>query len=255
MQRPSCANWVFRHLRHFVKDQRGSMSVLTISLLTAMFAVGGLALDATRLEHQRVKLQNTLDRCTLMAVTLRQKRDPEAVVRDCMDREGLEAAIKTVVPTTSANSRLLTVTASTKLSSLFPSLTGLGDLSYAAAASARYTMTKIEISLVLDVSGSMDGTRLADLKTNDCENSLAIEVVPITDWQLPPTNTACVDKPAAVDPVVTVDIGQRNDLMLVRVCLVQDLVYPTSGLSLALPTDAQGYYNIVAVSAYVNEPS
>ena len=189
MQRPSCANWVFRHLRHFVKDQRGSMSVLTISLLTAMFAVGGLALDATRLEHQRVKLQNTLDRCTLMAVTLRQKRDPEAVVRDCMDREGLEAAIKTVVPTTSANSRLLTVTASTKLSSLFPSLTGLGDLSYAAAASARYTMTKIEISLVLDVSGSMDGTRLADLKTSakdfvsaimdkDTDKNVSISLIP-----------------------------------------------------------------------------
>ena len=112
--------------------------------------------------------------------------------------------------------------------------------------------------------GSLSSPTQASLKTlictqmalaNDCENSLAIEVVPITDWQLPPTNTACVDKPAAVDPVVTVDIGQRNDLMLVRVCLVQDLVYPTSGLSLALPTDAQGYYNIVAVSAYVNEPS
>lgn len=178
-----------RRLGRFIKDQRGSMSLLTLTLFTAMFAVGGLALDATLVEHQRVKLQNTLDRCTLMAVTLRQKREPEAVLHDCMNREGLESAIQTVVPTTSANTRALSVTASTKLTSLFPSLTGLGDLTYAAASAARYSMTKIEISLVLDVSGSMEGTKLADLKTSaknfvsaimdkDTDKNVSISLIP-----------------------------------------------------------------------------
>ena len=50
-------------------------------------------------------------------------------------------------------------------------------------------------------------------------------------------------------------IGQQNDVMLVRVCVVQDAMFPTSGIGLGLPKDAQGGYGLVSVTAFVTEPS
>ena len=111
-------------------------------------------------------------------------------------------------------------------------------------------------SLVNPTQGSLKTLICGKMSlANECDTSLVIEIVPISNWVMPANGTACVNKAAAVTPVTTVNIGQRNDLMMIRVCLVQDLVYPTSGLSLSLPVDANGDYHILAVSAYVNEPA
>jgi hypothetical protein len=42
--------------------------------------------------------------------------------------------------------------------------------------------------------------------------------------------------------------------MLVRVCVTQDAMFPTTGIGLHLPKDAKGGYGLVAVSAFVTEP-
>jgi hypothetical protein len=55
--------------------------------------------------------------------------------------------------------------------------------------------------------------------------------------------------------VTQLQIGQQNDVMLVRVCVVQDAMFPTSGIGLGLPKDAQGGYGLVSVTAFVTEPS
>jgi hypothetical protein len=56
-------------------------------------------------------------------------------------------------------------------------------------------------------------------------------------------------------PVTQLQFGQQNDVMLVRVCVVQDAIFPTSGIGLGLPKDSQGGYGVIAVSAFVVEPS
>ena len=42
--------------------------------------------------------------------------------------------------------------------------------------------------------------------------------------------------------------------MLVRACAVFDPYFPTSAWGLQLPLDASGGYQLVAMSAFVNEP-
>lgn len=90
----------------------------------------------------------------------------------------------------------------------------------------------------------------------DCNENLAIELMPIstTAWTLPSNQTSCVNRSEAVQPAHSFNPGQAHEIMLVRVCLAQDAIFPTTGLGLNLDKDADGAYELVAISAFVNEP-
>lgn len=91
----------------------------------------------------------------------------------------------------------------------------------------------------------------------DCASSIRIELLPINPaiWNLPTARVGCADRPDfSIDPVVTVNPGQPNDLMLVRVCIVQDALFPMTGIGLRLPKDPRGGYGIIAMTSFANEP-
>lgn len=93
---------------------------------------------------------------------------------------------------------------------------------------------------------------------SDCNSALMIELqkVSTTAWDMPTKAPACVNRSLTVQPVTTLILGQQNDLMLVRACIVVDALFPTTGLGLDLTrTTNGGGYEIVAVSAFSNEPS
>lgn len=90
----------------------------------------------------------------------------------------------------------------------------------------------------------------------DCAVSTSVELTPVnaTSWDLPSNRTACSDRNEEIEPVITFVPGAENEMMLVRVCVVQDALFPTTGLGATLPLDSQGGYGLIAVSAFVNEP-
>lgn len=92
---------------------------------------------------------------------------------------------------------------------------------------------------------------------SDCEDNIMIEMTRIntSSWSLPTNQVTCVDREEDIQPVTQLQIGQQNDVMLVRVCVVQDAMFPTTGIGLALPKDNQGGYGLVAVTAFVTEPN
>lgn len=91
----------------------------------------------------------------------------------------------------------------------------------------------------------------------DCEANITIEMTRIstTGWALPTTDVACIDRSEEIVPVTSLVIGQQNDVMLIRVCVVQDALFPTTGIGLGLPKDGEGGYGVVAVSAFSVEPT
>ena len=91
----------------------------------------------------------------------------------------------------------------------------------------------------------------------DCEANITIEMTRINTaaWAMPSTGVACIDRSEDIQPVTSLQIGQQNDIMLVRVCVVQDALFPTTGIGLGLPKDGQGGYGVIATSAFVTEPS
>jgi hypothetical protein len=91
----------------------------------------------------------------------------------------------------------------------------------------------------------------------NCEANITIEMTRVStvNWAMPNTDIECIDRAQNFLPVVQYIKPQPQDVMIVRVCVVQDALFPTTGLGLALPKDGNGGYGIVAVTAFAAEPA
>ena len=72
--------------------------------------------------------------------------------------------------------------------------------------------------------------------------------------KLPTTPATCIDRGNAVEPLTEFVPGGSNEIMIVRVCAGQDPIFPSTGIGLQLRADAEGGYQMVAASVFVNEP-
>ncbi|AXQ92958.1 pilus assembly protein [Cereibacter azotoformans] len=88
----------------------------------------------------------------------------------------------------------------------------------------------------------------------DCESRIMVELQPVSSdsWAMPATATQCSDRDESLDPPPFV-LGSDKEIMLVRVCLIMDPIFPTTGIGLSLQRD-KGGYALIAASAFVNEP-
>ena len=92
----------------------------------------------------------------------------------------------------------------------------------------------------------------------NCYENTAVDIRRIsrTTFLLPDQNDPCVTRDdEIIQPVTTVVPGQQNDLMLIRVCVTVDAIFPTSAYAIPIELDAQGGYALSVASVYVNEPS
>jgi hypothetical protein len=90
----------------------------------------------------------------------------------------------------------------------------------------------------------------------NCAASLRLELTPIdTAADFPTTETPCIDRSVAIDPVTTYHSGQRSQLIFARACFVVDPLVPGIGYGLSVPKDATGAIRLTASFAFVNEPS
>lgn len=90
----------------------------------------------------------------------------------------------------------------------------------------------------------------------DCHFTIRVELRPVSTvtWNLPSTPTTCFDRDEPVNPSLTPNPGVQNELMLVRVCVIQDAVFPGANIASSIVRDTQGGYALVSVAAFVNEP-
>ena len=91
----------------------------------------------------------------------------------------------------------------------------------------------------------------------NCEDNMLIELerIDTVAWNIPGTPTQCINRDEVIEPVVALQIGQQNDVMLVRICVIEDAIFPTTGIGLGLSTDSQGGYALISRSAFVIEPT
>lgn len=141
--------------RRFIRSEQGSLSVLTLYLLVCVMLVVGIAVDVVRFESKRARLQNTLDRAVLAAADMSQTLTPAQVVYSYMEKAGLAEYYAEPTSSTGFNAKIVSGTASGGLDTFFMNMMGINTLTTAAASTAEESISDIEISLVLDVSGSM----------------------------------------------------------------------------------------------------
>jgi len=142
-------------MRSFGRDEDGSMIIFAMFIFLVMLMVGGMAVDLMRFETNRSRLQATLDRAVLASASLNQQLDPETVVRDYLDKAGLLENLTYINVTEALNSRTVTARAEMQMDTYFMKMLQVPQLTAPASSVAREAVTNIEVSLVLDISGSM----------------------------------------------------------------------------------------------------
>lgn len=161
----------FRHC------EEGSVTAFSLFIFMMMLFVGGMAVDLMRFETRRAALQNTLDSATLAATSLRSDADAEQLVKDIMTKRGYDPALTQVTVSetrTGADpntgdpgtlvARAVRADYDLDMNTIFMPFLGIETLGTLGTGGAKEGMQTVEISLVVDVSGSMAGQRIADLK-------------------------------------------------------------------------------------------
>ncbi|WP_425071974.1 pilus assembly protein TadG-related protein [Sagittula sp. S175] len=152
-------------LGRFWGDQSGNMSYVALVGSLIMMIFGGIGIDMMNAERDRNKVQHTLDRAVLAAANLNNTRDPTTVVNDYFKAMNLEGFLDDVDPDVVSGSKRVTAVGKGTISSSFLPLIGVTGLNIDGLATAENAVAPTEISLVLDVSGSMQGAKLEQLKT------------------------------------------------------------------------------------------
>jgi hypothetical protein len=91
----------------------------------------------------------------------------------------------------------------------------------------------------------------------NCGSTLRLEMVQVDlrGSVALPTDVDCVDTSEPVEPVRSFVNGQENEMMILRACVKFDPIFPTSGLGKQLQVDGAGQAALVAMSAFVQEPT
>ncbi len=91
----------------------------------------------------------------------------------------------------------------------------------------------------------------------NCLNNIKIQLdrISTTTWAIPAPQSLCINSSTPIQPVLTLNAGAENDLMLVRVCVSLPAMFPGSGMVTSMSLDNNGNYRLVATSAFVVEPS
>ena len=150
----------------FARSEDGGMIALGLIFFTLMVMMGGLAVDLMRYEAVRTQLQQTSDRAALAAASLRQKRTPASVVEDYFAKAGLSEYLQSVTPLVTLNAKSVDIVARAEVHPFFMPMLGIDEMTAPANSGAMERITDVEISLVLDISGSMDNNnRMENIRT------------------------------------------------------------------------------------------
>ncbi len=163
---------VVKNLKQFKRREDGALTFFTCAMLFLMLMVCGIAVDLMQNEMTRTRVQNTLDRAILAAADLDQPLPSDEVIADHFAKAGmteyLEAGSLTITPGANlptTNYRIVEAEARTRTPAMYMAMTGVDSLPVYVAGMAEETVENTEISLVLDISGSMrNGGKIENLR-------------------------------------------------------------------------------------------
>ncbi|MBB3992961.1 Flp pilus assembly protein TadG [Sulfitobacter undariae] len=163
----------YPNLRRFAQEEDGAVTIFAIAMIMIMALIAGISFDLQRNEMRRVQIQNTADRAVLAAADLGQTQDPKDVVKDYFAKAGIPEAINKITVATNnveedgfLNFRSVTVDSIGSMPTNFMPLLGIDELPLRSIATAEESVTSVEVSMVLDISGSMrSNNKIGNLRT------------------------------------------------------------------------------------------
>ena len=143
--------------RNELLSEEGTVTIFSVFLVLIFAMVMGMGIDVTIAQYQQAKLQATADRAALAAADIDQTLTPQEVVQSYFETAGLREYLDEVrLPSgNTSHAREVRVTTSRKVPTAFMHLLDVDVLNVAGVSAARDAYSSVEVSLVLDISGSM----------------------------------------------------------------------------------------------------
>ena len=153
-----------------VASRGGNIAIIfALSLLPLVLAIGG-AIDFARTVSAVSMLQSAVDNASLAAANLRHTNSPvqtaqayvhAAVTESGLDVQNLNVSVNAA---SSDNSREVILTVTADVPTTFLGMMGWNVVPISLESKAKEVISNVEISLVLDVSSSMNGARITNLR-------------------------------------------------------------------------------------------
>ncbi len=143
--------------------------VTALTIIPVLGLLGG-SIDVVRLTTRSAEMRSAVDSAVLAAANLSSAADVAGIIEQYLDASFADdpAFLNTINVTIDAdvalNSRVVGLTAAGEIDTIFLRLFGINTLPVVAQGSAAQSITNIELSLVMDISSSMAGSRIAALR-------------------------------------------------------------------------------------------
>jgi Flp pilus assembly protein TadG len=154
---------VVRKFKDYKSDESGAIAIFIVIMFVLILMFAGIAVDTVRFEMRRVALQETLDRATLAAanISLPPSTTPQSVVTEWFQKAGLGDELTvdyfppTVGGTATTSNREATAKATVRSYNHFMQMLDIPYLEGPAVSVASQGINKVEVMMVLDITGSM----------------------------------------------------------------------------------------------------
>lgn len=157
----------------FVRDTRGNVAMIFALIAVPLLLVGAFAIDSSRHLSSNQQLQAAIDAASLAGAraledATKSDDDIEAIAQgaykaNLLGRHGDVTCLDSNV-TVNRTTGTVMVQASCKTPTLLGTSLTRENMDSVSQSTARANLTKLDLALMLDVSGSMDGQKLTDLK-------------------------------------------------------------------------------------------
>ena len=167
-----------RKASEFRSDERGAIAIFVLMIFVMMVLVGGIAVDVMRAEMRRVTYTQTFDRAVLAAanISLPPGQTPISVGQSWYNVAGLgdeftvDYGTPTFTGTSTASSREAKAVGTVRSYNHFMHMLGVPYFNMPVQSAAQQGVSKIEVIMALDITGSMgessgSTTKIAALRT------------------------------------------------------------------------------------------
>jgi len=161
-------------MRAFARNTRGNVAMIFALITIPILLVGAFAIDSSRHLSSNQHLQSAIDAASLAgARALEDATKTDAEIEDIakgayqanlLGTHGDVACLDANVTVDRMNGTV-TVAASCKTPTMLGEALSRDNMDSISQATARANLTKLDLALMLDVSGSMSGQKLTDLQT------------------------------------------------------------------------------------------
>ena len=152
--------------RRFARDRRGAVAVIFIVALVPLIAAGGAAIDISRAYLVQQRLGMAIDAAGL---AVGSSSGSEAELRQKMERffranyPANEVGVAATPVMTMTGGRIQ-ISATASVDATLMKIVGINEITVAANTEVMRNLLNLEVSLVLDTTGSMAGQKIVDLR-------------------------------------------------------------------------------------------